>query len=446
MAIYNMLPVWGQNVACYIEGTKIKRARFGKDFWKFLAEYESRLKWTYEQLCDYRDAKLRKMVHHCYDTVPYYRRLFDDGGINPDNIKTLDDLKVLPILSKDVVNASPEDFLSTAISKDKMITAHTSGTTGSGFIFKTTKEAMCEQWAVWWRYRRALGIKFEMLCGQFGGRSVVPIACQHPPFFRWNSPCHMMYFSTYHMNDKNLPNYIKELREHNVRWIHGYPSSTTVLAEYLVNNGDKLPVEYVTLGAENLLEFQKKHIRKAFGVNAYQHYGMAEGVANFSENIDHIMRIDEDYAAVEFMPVAGTECFEIIGTSLTNFAMPFLRYRTNDVCEVAENVSGRIITALDGRKEDYVILPNGSKIGRLDHIFKDLTNIKEAQIVQKSKDTLEIRVVKNKLYADKDEQHLKQELALRLDGLKLMITYVDAIERTASGKLRFVKSEYNNEK
>jgi|BioPla2DNA2_1021312.scaffolds.fasta_scaffold107447_2 phenylacetate-coenzyme A ligase PaaK-like adenylate-forming protein len=82
MVVYNnMLLVCGQNVACYYGGSLIKLTRYGKDFWCFLAEYESRASWSYEQLCDYRDVKLRSIVHHCHDMVPYYTKLFNDNSI-----------------------------------------------------------------------------------------------------------------------------------------------------------------------------------------------------------------------------------------------------------------------------------------------------------------------------------------------------------------------------
>ena len=381
------------------------------------------------------------MIHHCYDTVPYYTKLFNDGGINPDSIKTLDDLKVLPILSKQIVNANPESFLSSAIPRNKMVTAHTSGTTGSGFVFKTTQEAICEQWAVWWRYRRALGIEYGTLCGQFGGRSVVSITQCKPPFYRWNSPCDIMYFSVYHMSEQNISAYVTDLQGQKIRWIHGYPSSINVLAEYLMSQNLQLNADYVTTGAESLLESQKAHILAAFGKKAYQHYGMSEAVANFSETKDGKMIVDEDFAVTEFIPSGKTESCDIIGTCLSNYAMPFLRYRTNDMAIVSLTPEGRVVTALDGRIEDCILLPNGAKIGRLDHIFKDLTHIREAQIVQKSTDNIQVNVVRGNKYGDADENKLLHELEERLTGIVIDIRYVDALKRTESGKLRFVISE-----
>lgn len=441
MDVYNRLPIWGQNLACFAEGMRIRKTRYGKTFWQALDEYESHNGWSYEQLCDYRDERLRKMIRHCYDTVPYYTKLFKDGGIDPDSIRTLDDLKVLPILTKQEVNRHPEDFLSSAVPRNKLVTGHTSGTTGSGFVFKTTQQAVCEQWAVWWRYRRRLGIEYDMLCGGFGGRSVVPVNINEPPYYRWNWPNHVMYFSTYHISEATLPSYIEALKKHDIEWIHGYPSAINLVAEYMCALKMELPMRYVTMGAENLLDSQREHISAAFHVQAYQHYGLSEAVANFSEDCGHTMYVDEDFAAVEFLPTEDSDHYEVVGTNLTNYAMPLLRYETKDICGVTETAEGRVVTSLDGRLEDYVVLPNGAKVGRLDHIFKDLVSIREAQIFQNSADRIEVRVVRGQGYSEADEGRLKEELALRLTGIQIDIAYVDTIQRTSAGKLRFVISE-----
>lgn len=442
MSIYNRLPVWGQNLACCYEGSRIKRSRYGKDFWRFLSEYESRANWSYEQLCDYRDAKLRKLIHHCYNTVPYYTKLFNEGSIDPDSIKTLDDLKVLPILTKQIVNADPESFISTAVPRDKMVTAHTSGTTGSGFVFKTTQEAICEQWAVWWRYRRALGIEFGTLSANFGTRFIVPVTQQEPPFWRYNIPCHQMYFSAFHESPENLKSYISRILCSKITWLHGYPSLLTPIAEYIVSNriNVKGKIKFITTGAENLLENQRRILIEAFGVEPYQHYGLSEGVANFSESADHSIIVDEDFSAVEFCPFAGSN--RIIATSLNNYAMPLLRWDTKDTVTYAEDAKeGRTITSIDGRIEDYVVLPDGTKIGKLDHVFKDTVHIQEVQIHQNSDFSLTVFATTDGTDVTADVQ-LAQRLFHDSFGVSLPIDFkfVDKIPKP-TGKLRFVVSE-----
>ena len=168
---------------------------------------------------------------------------------------------------------------------------------------------------------------------------------------------------------------------------------------------------------------------------------MSEGVANFSENLSKQMKVDEDFAAVEFCHMSDTEETEVVGTTLNNFAMPLLRYRTKDIATCIETKDGRMIQSLDGRKEDYIQLKDGRKIGRLDHIFKDMVHVKEAQIYQKNNNEIDIRIVKGKGYSEKDERQLMREASLRLTDVMLNIVYVDRVARSKGGKLRFVISD-----
>ncbi len=100
--------------------------------------------------------------------------------------------------------------------------------------------------------------------------------------------------------------------------------------------------------------------------------------------------------------------FRIVGTNFTNIAFPLLRYDTVDIATITGKIcdcgrTGRVVDKIDGRSEDYIVLKNGAKIGRLDQIFKDLVNIKEAQIYQREKGKIEIKVVRNKEYSSCDE-------------------------------------------
>lgn len=444
MKIYNRLPIFAQNMACFFVGTRIQHTRYNAKFWKVLKEYEERNDWSYEQLCEFRDKRLRNMVKHCYETVPYYTKLFDQYGINYENIKTIDDLKALPILTKAIVKDNFKDFISQKVDKKEFVNVHTSGTTGSGFHMYCTMDTIHEQWAAFWRCRRNLGIDFGNWCALMGGRSVVPVEQKKPPFWRINSPCKQIYFSAYHMNEDNIESYISEIEKRKIEWIHGYPSSINLIAQYMNSHNRKLShsVRFVTTGAENLLQAQKENIYNAFGVNPYEHYGQTENVAIFSERKDHKLFVDEDFSVVEFIMDPNINMYKIVGTSLNNYAMPLLRYEIGDIAEVKESNEGREVVSIDGRKEDYVVLSNGSKVGRLDHIFKDMVNISEAQIVQKRVGEITIKIVKGNQYTSKDEERLLYEIHQRIgESEKIYLEYVETIPRTQNGKLRFVISE-----
>lgn len=445
MQIYNHLPIWGQNLACFYEGSRIKRTRFGKIFWQKLAEYEERDAWTYEQRCEYRDAQLRKMVMHCYDTVPYYNRLFKEYKINPKEICTLCDLKRLPVLTKNQIKNNITDFLSNSISKNKTKIHPTGGTTGSGLRFVTNNSEESEQWAVWWRYRIRNGINMGTLCGVFGGKIIVPIKQQKPPFWRLNYLCNQVYFSGYHITPENAPCYAKYIQDKAIKWLHGYPSIIANLASYLVEKNIIIPMEFVSIGAENLYPWQSEIIEKAFCVKPIQHYGLTEGVANISEIPGGELVVDEDFSCVEFLKT--TDGFsKIIGTTLTNYSMPLLRYDTGDLAiisnEVKHNQFGRIVQSLNGRCNEFVSLPNGTTVGAaaISLILNDFPEIQSSQIVQDRIDSIIVKVIEIEGKRINNEKLLYKLQERFGHKINIKILKVEKLEKTKNGKQKLVIS------
>lgn len=442
--LYNHAPVWLQNLACSVEGLRIKRQRYGADFKRALSEYESHNDWTYEQMCEYRDARLHKLVAHAYATVPYYRRLFDEGGINPDKIKTLGDLEAIPILRKETVMNNPREFMSSAYPGRRLIEISTSGSTGSSLVLKVDPKNIAEQYAIWWRYRRNLGIDFDMWHHEFGSRIIAPATRAKPPFWRTSIPLKQVMFSAFHGNANTFPHYIEKMNRDGFAWIHATPSVFVPLAAHCVEHGVKLKheIKFITTGAENLYDYQRMLIREAFGVWARKHYGLTEAVANFSEDRDGIMEVDEDFAAVEFVP--EDDYFHIVGTSLINYSMPLIRYDTSDICFFSNKIGkrGRIVDKIDGRTGDGIFLPNGTRVGTLSALFSETKNIVEAQIYQRKDYSLEIR------YVPKNENHYgdlrRVEVMLQdriAHALPVKFVEMEKIPRTKRGKLRYIITE-----
>lgn len=453
-ALYRKTPVWMQNTVVSLSGWRVNHRRYNRTFENLLREYVERFNWSIEELRRFRDKRIHAFAMHCEENVPYYRDLFRELSISGKDFLGLADLKQLPVLKKTTVQERYREFLAQDIPASQRIIAHTSGTTGAGLRFATTARALSEQWAVWWRYRRWHGIERDTWCGYFGGRSIVPVSQTRPPFWRRNRPAKQIMFSAYHMTPGNVDAYLGELRRSHPPWLHGYPSLLSLLAGGILDSGADLGYRprWITIGAENLLPQQSDLIHEAFGVRPLQHYGQAEGVANISEWPDGKLRVDEDFSAVEFVPNSTGGGHRIIGTNLSNLATPLLRYDTFDLVDVdpTQDISlpgGRVVKRIDGRQEDYVVLRNGARLGRMDHIFKDMTSIREAQLYQHEHGVIVIRIVKREGYSGKDEAALLQEFRKRVGGDTELITeYHEALPRTASGKLRFVVSDTPSEK
>ncbi|MEP9373751.1 hypothetical protein [Mesorhizobium sp. KR1-2] len=447
--LYQRLPRPVQNIACSLEGWRIQSSRYTRAFWEELRATEARGGIRHEKSCSVRDNRLQAFVKHAAETTPYYRYLFDKLGLSPNDIRSLNDLQALPVLTKAQVQSEPERFVSNAIPKSRQMGAHTSGTTGSGLCFVTTIEAQRAQWATWWRYWRWHGIQPGTWCGYFGGRSIVPVTQKTPPFWRINYPGRQILFSAYHTSPGNLTYYLDELRRRRPPWLHGYPSQLALIASRVIETGYDLGYKprWITAGSENLMPHQTAIMERAFGKRPIQHYGMAEAIANISQCEAGSLHVDEDFAAVEFLESEVDGPWRIVGTNFSNQATPLLRYEVGDHAELSNQVClcgrpGRIVASIDGRKDDYLITRNGAKIGRLAHLFGALVNVREAQIRQSCPGEIEVFVVKSTAYDDRDEDSLRRELAHRLGAdMNVIVSYVEKLERTKHGKLRFVVSE-----
>jgi phenylacetate-CoA ligase len=138
---------------------------------------------------------------------------------------------------------------------------------------------------------------------------------------------------------------------------------------------------------------------------------------------------------------------EVVATGFANRAMPLLRYRTGDVATLRKRVGcpcGRsrpIIEELDGRIEDFIVTPDGRRVGRIDHVFKDALLVREAQIFQSSPDAILVRIAPRPGYGPVAQLRIEREFRARL-GREIEIRFetVAAIPRQANGKFRAVIS------
>jgi phenylacetate-CoA ligase len=447
-SIYQSLPSFAQQLALDWRARSLKKNRYGPLFERCLQAAVARAEFTKGQLDDYRAAMLSSHLKHARHS-PYWADQFAMHSVNPDASDPFAELAKLPVLTKGEVRKNLDRIANPLFARGDLIRSHTGGSTGSGLVFHETREAEAQRWALWWRYRLNLGLTRETLCGHFGGRCLIPLTRTKPPFWRISQPTRQVIFSTQHLRPETVRSYVEELAKMGVTWIHGYPSGISLMATWMLEQSITPPagLAVITTGSENLTPAVRQRIRQAFGVPVYQHYGMAESVANFSETKDGLMLVDEDFAATEFIPFAEGG-HQIIGTNWHNPAFPLFRYAPGDSCELGETSAGvglaRQVLSINGREQDFVRLRQGTMVGAaaMSLIFADSPHVVEAQFVQREVGMVEIRVVKGAGFGPEDESAMRKQLTRRFGSLgDYQITYVDTLPRTANGKLRLVISD-----
>lgn len=446
MDLYNISPVFMQNMACSLEGKRLSNLRYGNEFSTYLEGYNSNLMLSQSDVDRIRNNKLKKMIGFCYEHVEYYKQLFDEAGVNPNSIRDERDISWMPILTKDIVRDNIHSLIPDNIDSIPHIMEHTSGSTGSSLKFPQAISNVRSQWAVFWRFWNSHNIPFGTLYADFGSRTIVPASQKNPPFYRICKPLFQVKFSAFHGNDENYYSYFKTINKYKLEWIHGYPSCIVPFASFVVKEGLKFDhtIRCVTTSAENLYDFQKLIIQEAFGVSPYSLYSLTEATSCMSEDENHNMLVDEDYSLVEFIPLGSSDIYHIVGSNLENYAFPLLRYDTGDLATYyGRRINGRrVVENIDGRTGELLSLPDGGKIGAFSALFNEATSIKEAQIHQKSDYSVEILFVPRNDEYEKDIEVAKEKFYQRTRGLlECSFKKVLSIPRTPRGKLRYVVSD-----
>jgi len=434
-------------------GNILARKKYTSHFKETLQEIEKSERFDKKVVDELQLKQLRQLVKYAYENVPYYNSKFKANGIAPDVIQTIDDIKKIPILTKEEIRANSDKLISSRYSRFGYDIHHTSGTTGTALSIVWSKDATMKEYAFVERIRRRTGdLNSTKTHITFGGRLIVPLDQKGPPFWRVNRSENQYLFSMHHLKDKNLPCYIKKIRELKPWYIEGYPSLVYVVAEYMIKNSEKpIPLKGIFTSSETLLAYQRRSIEKAFHCKVFDRYGSTELAASMGECELGGLHIDSEYGIIEFLEnneeVSQNEVGEMVCTNFINPAFPLIRYKVGDIAKPTSDLCscGRtlpLVKEVIGRIDDVLITKNGAYLGRLDHIFKETIHIKESQIIQESIDRVIVRIVPRIGYSNKDSSYLLDEFRKRLgDNMEIEIEFVNSIHRQNSGKFKAVISK-----
>lgn len=452
LKIYYKTPIFFQNFLLTLYGFYLYRQRYCGKFHRYVKELKETEWLSREELEEIQNARLRRMIKHCYQNVPYYRNCFDKIGLNPEEIKTTKDLAKIPILEKSYLKAHLNEFIATNIPKRKLIFFNTGGTTGTPLAIGVTEEIIQYNFATdAARYKHWAGVKLGDRLATFLGKPIVSIKINKPPFWRYNKAFNQILFSSFHLSRNNLKYFVEELNRFQPKVIQGYVSTIYTVAKYIIDNEKKVfSPKAVLVSSETLFDWQRKIIEKAFNCKVYNNYGAAELVAFITECEKGGLHINPEYGVIEFLKKGNV--YEAICTTLFNFAMPLIRYRIGDIIIPANNEKcpcGRelpLVKSILGRVDDMIITAEGNYISpaSLSLVFQAAPNIKEAQLVQNSREEILVRLVKEEGFNQSNLNFIEKELRVRL-GYKTLLKFEfpSKIERTQGGKYRFIISNLN---
>jgi phenylacetate-CoA ligase len=459
MRLYRSAPRPVQNALISIKGAQFRWMRANK---KLMArEFENLLvsqHWSAEQFRAYQLQKLQELLAFAFDRVPYYRQMKQTLGCDPRDFKSVEDIQYLPLLDKQTVRSDALMFLPDGRIPYACNKGHTSGTTGTPITIYEPRPAFSLRWSFVLRLRRWAGLDNVYLPrrAQFTGRDIVPDseARQVGTYWRFNYPGNAILFSTTHISAESSPAYAKALHDFRPELIDGYPSALLALARLAKAQRLRLPrVRAIIVSAETLSDSARAEIAEAFSSVVFNQYASSEPSCFWCDCEHGTLHQNPEYGIGEILdqnrvPVQTGESGEIVVTSFLNRVMLLIRYRLGDLAVRGPDSAcacGRAmpqVTSVLGRTDDTLFIAGRGYVGRLDPVFKDVTDIVEAQIVQESLDTLSVLVVPGDRFNEAVERHLKENIVRKVgDQITVVVRKVDRIPRGPNGKFRAVISK-----
>lgn len=424
----------------------------GKNLKKYL---KVQLKFQYlssEEIINYQNRRLIDLVWYFYQNSVFFKSKMSSENIHPYNIKSIEDLKLIPILTKEEIKLNfSKNLLSIKKSHFNLLLISTSGSTGNPMSLYANSEQLKVRWANTFRGWTWTGWtpskKQARLWHQTIGMSTSQIIREYIDNLFFNR----IFIPAYKINEKNIIKYINKLKKHKPYLIDGYAESFNFLLNYIRKYKIKnLEVNSIISSAQEMPEKLKLDLENVLGAKIYDKYGAREfsGIAYESKNHQGHL-ISEDSYIVEILknskPVNEGQIGELFITDLNNFVTPMIRYQIGDLATAPINqftlnneIKFKTIGEIKGRTKAIILCDNNTWVPGtfFAHFFKEYSEIIDGyQIIQNNIHELELKLVKK--ISTKESQIIKMISDLRktIGKIKLNITYVENIEMTKTGKV-----------
>jgi phenylacetate-CoA ligase len=422
---------------------------YGRGFRQAWRELRATERLDAERLRALADAKLRRLVTHAYENVPYYRELFDREGLDPGEIAGTADLPKIPLLSKQILRERFEDLKARDFRRHRPRLCLTGGSTGERTRYFLSQRAIDAERAAYWRHYHQVGYRFGDRCAAI----YLPLegdAADLPFFDNWRT--HQRELNTRFLTRERLRAFVDAIVAYRADVIWTYPSHLALLCRYVEETGDmRLHPRVVITNSEVLYDEQRAAARRVLGCDVFDWYGLGEHVAAAGECEHHGYHIPEEVVAVEVLAGAGEapagERGEIVGTSLENYAQPLIRYRTGDyaIRRAEPCPCGRahaLLAEIGGRTQDIITTPSGIRTFRHGACaFEEVLGLEAVQIEQVTLDRFIVRAVAPQGLAPGAQSQIAAMVEAAVGfAAHIEVVLVPEIPRTARGKAQLVIS------
>ncbi len=378
-----------------------------------------------ETLDKRRERKLRRLVQHAYQFVPYYRELFDGAGVKPDDIRTLEDLPRIPLSTKKRLQAAGADAItSSAFRPEGIRTSKTSGSSGRPFTIR--------QETRWGAVRKAMFLRALMSCGYHPGKKAMFLRSRDGRPAAWWKRSR---YANYNVPEEQL---LRELDDFRPWLLYGWVTPLRQLARYIQENGLKVwsPGAIVST-AETLDGPTRRLIENAFHTRVFEIYGLTEMGSLAWECVAHNgYHVAEDTAVIESVPGDSGGPPRLVMTNLELLAMPFIRYDAGDLGAFADSLPCecglhlRRLDRVEGRVVDCVRLTDGRVISPYEFTveLEKILALDRYQVIQNTVDRLTVRI-EGRSVGEADKERVRQMIrSIAGDDVTVSISHESSLD------------------
>jgi phenylacetate-CoA ligase len=396
-----------------------------------------------------QEQKLRKLIKHAYNKVPYYHQLFNSIGLKPDDIHSIEELPKIPILTKKIIKSFPvKHIIAKGVDINKCYMVNTSGSTGVPLTIYHT-----------WRDARMMGMAMVRSC----------LACGVKPWYRiaefsaTASPSRRRRFldcwgiwRNCKISARDKPeSWIEKLKIWRPQAVIASSMTLKLLAETIIDKGIKgINPKIVISGAGVLNKTTHNLISSVFNAQVFNFYGAFDGgkIAWECPQCSDL-HINSDMVILEVLkdgkPAYPGQEGEVVITNLHSYAMPFIRYRLMDLVVLSEKepICGRpfpLLKSIEGRTTDIVTLPSGRRISP--HAFTNALNsipgIAQWRVVQEKIDFLTIKIIPQWEFNQSEITAIEENIRKIVGAdAKISISLVNRMKQDTSCKIIMVSSK-----
>ena len=411
--------------------------------------------WSREEIRAWQNEQLHRIVNQAYNHTVYWKRVFDERGLTPSDIRTVEDVKKLPILTKKDIFTYYEDMVPDNVDQFPHRTERTGGTTGDPMQYLVDENiwgyVSADKIVAWKSTGYRFGDKFMALGSASLFKKNAPLARR---ILDWIRNEHA--YNSMNMDGELCRQYIDILEKQKIHYIYGYASSIYLLAKYALDNHvDMSHMRGAFTTSENLTDVYRETIEKAFGCRVMDCYGARDaGITAYEVTPGNYHLGYSAYVEIvdEIAPNTGT----LLSTNLLSMAFPLLRYDYGDVAELAEpavesgklNVdsygyNGQVLRKIYGRVSDVLKLDNGHVLTSpgFTILMRNFdVNAYEIQKISGSSVRMQVQVAER--WDKTQEKKLIDEMQRFVgDGCAFSLEYVNGFQELKNGKRRYFMND-----